>query len=100
MLESSTTRAPLRVPAPAILPAYPAFGAAFPQARRSVFSFCSILATTSIRRLQAPFGACPRVTPRRAFAGGDQLDPVLMKAPHEMRPGNRYAREGSAGRTL
>jgi hypothetical protein len=35
-----------------------------------------------------------------ALAGGDQLGSAPMKAPHEMHPGNRYARERGAGRTL
>jgi len=57
--------------------------------------------------LQGPSVACkhssaqvPALLRAVAFAGGDQLGSVLMKAPHEMRPGNRYAREGSAARTL
>ncbi len=45
----------------------------------------------------------PRLPPGGVeIASGSPLgsSPVPMKAPHQMRPGNRYARETGAGRTL
>ena len=101
-----------RVMQPAPLPGDLGFrGSQFRQAPRhfhtstvSMFPFCSDLDTTALRRLQvspAPHRFPPAVRSLQAAPYSFSMRPLpRMKAPHQMRPGNRYAREIGVGRTL